>query len=297
MAIFAACGSTTTNVVVVPGDDGGSGDDDGGSSGTPPPSNPDGGANPPPDVTTTKGSMSFNGTTRTYVLAVPVDYSMTKSYPLVVDLHGDGGTGSQMQTDWPVESATHRDAIIVYPDGIGRTWDLYDTGSMNPDMPWIKALIDDLATKYSIDKTRVLGSGYSKGAFFVNEMACNYPGVFKAIAVYEGGAPDEEFNAAATKDGQGYWTCPNEQPVAAFVFQGASDGTVTPDSGNFDAMYWAHINGCGDSLSSTTPSPCQQYDGCPAGKRVTYCLVPGLNHVVWYPQGRAAAWSYFTALP
>ena len=298
----SACSSkTSSNVVVVPGDDGGSAGDDGGGGagddgGGAGDDGGEGGSKPPPEVKATNESMVFNGTTRTYVLVVPLNYDASRSYPLVLDFHGDGGTGASMRQSWPVEAVTHSDAIIVYPDGIAATWDLYDTGAMNPDMPWIKALVDKLAGSYNVDKSKILGSGYSKGAFFINEMACNYPGFFKAIAVYEGGAPDEEFNASATKDAQGYWICPNEQPTAAFVFQGTADSTVTPDSGNFDGMYWAHENGCGDTLSSIAPSPCQEYAGCPAGKRVTYCLIPGLNHVQW-DGGNAATWSFFTALP
>jgi polyhydroxybutyrate depolymerase len=291
--IGATACSHHENVVVVAGDDGGTGDDDGGVT---PETGTDTGPGAP-EVKATNESMNFNGTKRTYVLVVPTSYDATKAYPLVIDFHGDGGTGAQMRGDWPVESATHQQAIIVYPDGIGTTWDLYDTGAQNPDMPWIKALIDALAQKYNVDKSRILGSGYSKGGFFVNEMACNYPGTFKAIAVYEGGAPDEEFNSAGTKDAQGYWRCPNEQATAAFVFQGDADRSVTPDSGNFDGMYWAHVNGCADTMSPTTPSPCQEYASCPAGKRVTYCLIPGLDHVVWFPDGRTAAWSFFSALP
>jgi polyhydroxybutyrate depolymerase len=260
-------------------------------------------AAPPIDVDVSTGQMDFGGKTRKYTLAVPVDYSAARSYPLVMSFHGEPATGASQQQAFPFEAASKRDAIVVYPDGDGNHWDLYTATDQNADMPWIKALVDELASKYSIDKTRVLGTGYSNGSFFINQMACRFAGFFKAIAPNAGGAPNEDTIGGA-KDGQGFLICPGG-PIPTFVFHGDQDGTVSIASGAYDAFYWSHVNGCqvpSGSLSDGTPvpttdrapAPCKQYDGC--GKPVTWCLFPGLGHWV-APNGAQIAWQYFNALP
>jgi polyhydroxybutyrate depolymerase len=303
VAMVIACGSSTSGGGGVgpgddqgdggPGDDGPTAGDDGATkpdSPTPPP------PPPPPEVKATNESISVNGETRMYVLAVPLDYTAGsgKSYPLVLDFHGQPGSGAQMRAYMPYEAVSHKDAIIAYPDGKNGEWDLYTVAAQNADFAFIRALVDDLATKYTIDKTRVLATGYSNGGFFLNEVACHYQGLFKAIASHAGGAPDEEFDPAAQKDGQGYWICPGG-PIPAIVFHGTADNVVPTAGGDFDAQYWAHVNGCQDTRSPTTPSPCVKHDGCPAKLPVEWCFIPGLGHVVWN-QGDATSWAFFNAL-
>jgi len=74
---------------------------------------------------------------------------------------------------------------------------------------------------------------------------------------------------------------------------GDQDFTVTPDSGRFNAEYWAYVNGCNDSEIETTAYPeCRVYRACPAGKAVGYCTIPPLGHWVW-DQSAAATWAFF----
>lgn len=270
-------------------------DSGGSSSGAPDAPAPSG------DVKVTHEQLVVGGQSRAYTLAVPVDYDPGRRYPLVMSFHGDGGTGAGMQEAWPFEAATKRSAIIAYPDGLGNAWDLDTTSAQNTDVQFVKELVAALAGRYSIDKGRILGSGYSKGGFFVNEMACRAGGFFKAIASHAGGAPYQE-RAGTTKDDAGFLICPGG-PSPAFVFHGTADDGVAVGSGTFDAYYWSHVGGCAepgtpDSAPATprAPAPCTQYDGCPAGKPVTWCPFRGVGHVV-APGAQAIAWSYFTALP
>jgi polyhydroxybutyrate depolymerase len=256
------------------------------SSGTPPP--------PTADVTLTNETMTSGAQSRNYVLAVPVDYDAGKKYPLVLSLHGDGGSGASMQKYFPFDTASKREAIVAYPSGIGSTWDIGTDSSTNTDMAFLRSLVDEVAGKYNVDKTRVLGQGYSKGAFMVNLLACHFSGLFRAIASNAGGQPQDT-------------ACP-AGPVAAFVFHGDADGTVDPTSGSYDGYFWATVmDGCQDPgtaggalagapTTDTQPAPCKKYDGCAAATPVTWCLFPGVGHVV-APNANAIAWQYFKALP
>ncbi len=220
-------------------------------------------------------------------------YDATKKYPVVMSFHGNPGNAQGEQSAFPFESVSKNDAIVVYPNGEGGNWDLYTATDNNADMNWIKALPDELAKTLSIDKTRVFGFGYSGGGFFVVQFTCRFGGVFKAIASNAGGGPDEP-EIGCTKRPSGCCDCPGG-PIPSLIVHGDADGVVEPSSGDFSATCIAETNGCGDSRSATTPSPCQKADGCPAASPVKWCLVPGLGHTVWN-QGMAEAWSFFNSL-
>jgi polyhydroxybutyrate depolymerase len=246
-------------------------------------------------VKTTRETMSFNGATRKYILSVPLDYDASRAYPLVMEFHGNPGTADFMLDAFPFDGASKGDAIVVYPNAAGSDWDLYNPTDQNPDMGYVKAVIDELASKYTIDKQRVLGFGWSGGAFFVNQLACRFPGLFRAIASHAGGAPDEPSVPNVEKHPNGYLKCAGG-PIATFVVHGDKDNVVVPGSGEFAAMYWAYVNGCGEGRSDTTPSPCRKYDGCPASAPVHLCMIPGLGHPLW-SEGQAASWGFFRDLP
>jgi poly(3-hydroxybutyrate) depolymerase len=68
---------------------------------------------------------------------------------------------------------------------------------------------------------------------------------------------------------------------------------VTLSSGRFSAEYWAYVNGCKtDEMETTGYDQCHVYRGCPTGKAVGFCPVPGLGHWVW-DHAAEATWSFF----
>ena len=250
----------------------------------------DAGPAPNPDiVTTTRETLTVNGTVRSYTLAVPVSYDASKKYPLVLALHGDGGDGASMQASGPYELTSKQDAIVAYPSGQNQAWDLFTPVESNPDIQFLMQLVPAIASKYFVDQQRVLGFGYSSGAFMVNQLACKVDGLLRAIAPNEGGAPADDPNATTR-------TCPG-RAVATFVFHGEADRTVDIGSGEFEAQFWGDKAGCAMEREDIDPAPpCQRQKGCPAATPVTICRIPGQDHIVW---NRAAevSWKYFVALP
>lgn len=250
-------------------------------------------ADKPSLVNVTTGNLDGYGVRPDYTLAVPKTYSASKKYPLVLVIHGDGGTGAGMRSIHRLDDTTGDDAIIVYPSGKAATWDLSTAFQDNEDQKYIEALIADMKGKYSIDDARVFGVGYSSGGFLVNILSCRRSGIFRGIGVHAGGAP---FEIPETKDSDGYQLCPNQPKVAAFIAHGTSDGTVEPSSGDFDAKFWAHYNGCDpDNRVDTTPAQCKKHANCPAQDPVEFCLVPGLGHIPW-DQSPELEWAFFKAL-
>lgn len=247
-------------------------------------------------VTVTTETVDVDGTAREYVLAVPTKLDAARPYPLVLVFHGDGGSGSKMREYHKLDAVSRDEALVAYPTGINAGWDLQTPSAENQDIKFVESLVAAVSGKYKVDASRVFGTGYSSGAFLVNKIACRKTGFFRGIVSHAGGAPDEEQDPNASQWPTGYTKCAGQTGgVAAMILHGDADNTVTPDSGDFDATYWASLNGCQDTRSDTTPSPCKQHDGCPTGQPVLWCLIPGLSHTVWQ-NGAKEGWAFMKAL-
>lgn len=269
------------------GPEGGAASSSGGSSET--------GVESPRPVEITTESMQFEGVARTYVFAKPKAFDAAKSYPLVFSFHGNPGSAEGQAGSLPFDSVSQGEALIVYPGAIDGNWDLYTPTDMNADMNFIKALIDEVATKVpAIDKKRVYAYGYSGGGFFITQFACRFAGVFKAIALNSGGGPDEE-QMGFPKRANGCFICPGG-PIATLVIHGEADNEVDVASGLFTATCFASTNSCGDTLTPSEPTPCETTDGCPAATPVKRCILPGIGHG-WWDQGLKVSWSFFKSLP
>jgi len=242
---------------------------------------------PPSKVVTTTESVTSDGQTRNYELAVPKTYSPAKLYPLILGVHGDGGNGAQMHAVHPIDDVTGDDAIVVYPSGNGSLWDLYTDFDTNLDQLYVAAVINDVKSRFSIDGAKVWGVGYSSGGFVVGQMACRRAGLFTGIVIHAGGAPNEPSQAPPKNDNP---DC-NGLPTSVMVVHGTGDGTVGVISGQYAASFWAQKTGCSSSRNDTTPAPCQAYDSCPGGSRVQYCEIPSLGHVIW-PQALQVEWDF-----
>ncbi|AKV01101.1 putative ESTERASE LIPOPROTEIN LPQC [Labilithrix luteola] len=243
-------------------------------------------------VTVTDETIVIDGVTREYVLATPADIDPTRKYPLVLVLHGDGGTAHTMRALHTVDDVSGSDAFVAYPSGIDMHWDRSLDVATNSDMHFMQSIVDTLNTKYRIDAARIFGVGYSAGGFMVNQIACR-TGLLRAIASHAGGAPYIPGVDNGSPD------CSTGNLVAAIVFHGVDDGHgygVDVSSGVYDAQYWADRDGCATTTSATSPAPCQAYDRCPSDKPVELCIVPGLGHIPW-KESVKTEWAFFTSLP
>ncbi len=251
---------------------------------------------PEPSVFATTEVFDLGPETREFVLVVPRTYTAARAYPLVLVFHGDGGTGPSMRETHNFDDQSRDGAIVVYPSGKDRAWDLYTRASENADDAFVVALVEHLTTRFNIDRARVFGTGFSKGAFFINQLACRKPALFRAIAGHAGGAPYEPEDPAATSWPNGYVQCADQTTgVAALVVHGLDDSVVPFESGDFEAEYWAYVNGCTRTRIAGEPPPCVAYEGCPAELPVTFCAIPGLGHALW-PEAAQAAWSFFVTM-
>ncbi len=139
------------------------------------------------------GSITVGGLTRTFRLYVPASHDRTRPAPLVIALHGGGGTGAAMErlTVGGLNRLAAREGfVVVYPDGVERHWNdgrgitEYRAHRENiDDVGYISALIDHLAPTQGIDPRRVYAAGISNGGMFSQRLARELAARIAAIGV------------------------------------------------------------------------------------------------------------------
>lgn len=143
-------------------------------------------------------SVTVNGVTRSYWLYVPDKVSA--SAPLVLSLHGTGGHATD-KSPFRTSVADQVGCIVAYPQGeniffpvFGSTlpgW--HATGEDSKDIDFFKAVINDVAAHFSIERKRVYCCGFSNGGMMTYTAACVASDVFAAFASISG-YPINEFH-------------------------------------------------------------------------------------------------------
>lgn len=151
------------------------------------------------------------GETMPYRLYIPEGYDGTKSYPLVLFLHGGGERGSdneaqlianQGATIWakPEEQAK-RPCFVLAPQahnqwngGFGLTRnsnnviDLTNVFEPTKDLKMAYNVLQEVLKNYKIDQKRVYSTGVSQGGFGTWNLNIMYPETFAAMVPICGGA-------------------------------------------------------------------------------------------------------------
>jgi poly(3-hydroxybutyrate) depolymerase len=136
-----------------------------------------------------KRTIVIGGATREYLVAVPKTYDPAKPYPLVIGLHGSGGTRDQLRGYMDVETPANQAAVFIYPTGTPQSdggvneWDLSAT---SVDLLLIDALIAQYSSELCIDQKRIFATGHSFGGCMSNALGCFRGKPFRAIAPVAG---------------------------------------------------------------------------------------------------------------
>ena len=107
-------------------------------------------------------TIKVNGTNRTMIVYTP--NTVAKNMPLMIVTHGmNQDAGYQASCDHMYELIDKEKFIIAYLNGIDKTW---DTGGTR-DRDFVSQTIEEMYTKYAINKNRVYWSGFSMGSAFI----------------------------------------------------------------------------------------------------------------------------------
>jgi len=128
--------------------------------------------------------VSVNGANRRYVIHIPRTYNPAGNWPVVVVFHGAGGTARSAMRDGWTASADEENFLAVFPEGTSphpsrpgrflhnpQTWN-DGSGRLNigavernvDDVGFVRALLDDLAARFALDRQRIFVTGFSNGA-------------------------------------------------------------------------------------------------------------------------------------
>ena len=102
------------------------------------------------------------GTRGAFSLYVPETYDAGRAHPLVVALHGGSGNGGAFLWSWLREART-RGLILLAPTASGSTWSLMEP---QVDGPRLDAMVEQVASQWSIDHGHKLLTGMSDGGTF-----------------------------------------------------------------------------------------------------------------------------------
>ena len=119
----------------------------------------------------------LDGTDQPYSAWLPRDYDPGRKWPLVVQLHGLGGTYRIGGVRREIE-----DCVVVAPDGRGST-DYKLWGELD-----IVRVVDDAKKRYSIDDNRVALWGTSMGGSGSWQVGVHFPDLFAALGPVCGNA-------------------------------------------------------------------------------------------------------------
>jgi polyhydroxybutyrate depolymerase len=120
-------------------------------------------------------SMEHGGYRREYILHLPTDHENFDKMPLVIALHGGGGTARGMirLTLGSFNGLADKYGfLVVYPQGLEKSW---NDGRDDPisfahrnnidDIGFLSTLIDIIVQEYKADSTEVFVTGISNGGF------------------------------------------------------------------------------------------------------------------------------------
>ena len=240
--------------------------------------------------------VSSGGRQRTYRLFVPGGFADRTRLPLVLDLHGSGGTAADQARTSGFEILAAQEGIVVATlQAEGSRWNVPISDARADDVAYVSDVIDDVAARVCADPARVYATGFSGGARMASLLACRLNTRIAAIAPMAGLR----------------WPGPCEgRPISVLTFHGLADpqnpyeGHATGRGAEWlesvpDALAaWARHNGCDAGVILEDPEgplSTMRYAGCDKGTEVRLIRIDGLGHT-WARTGidaTAAMWQFF----
>ena len=233
---------------------------------------------------------------RSVIIKAPDAEDAFGNYPVVIALHGRGGSNSQWIST--LRSFTESGEFIgVYPQGHLNSWNLGQEPSKADDIAFIEQIIDSLLLYSNVDSERIFVLGSSNGAGLANKLGAESNKI-KAIAPV---ASQLISSIAIT---------PNKKPVSVFQVNGEKDTTIPINGGdkfghNFlsaikSAEKWAGHFNCDATpeIVYENNTSIYTFSNCDSDVSIKYFVIKNAGHSVGadYPQLWNEIWNFFKLL-
>jgi len=130
-----------------------------------------------------------------YNIELPARSDPFVKIPAMIYFHGAGGSGQRsLKNREMVETFLKRGYAVIAPSGLKRPNSKFGPGwSFHPDrkkrrdeLTFSKAVLEDAANKFNLDRENILMTGFSIGGSLTWYLACQDPDVVKAFAPVAG---------------------------------------------------------------------------------------------------------------
>jgi polyhydroxybutyrate depolymerase len=212
---------------------------------------------------TISASITHDGIQRDYIVYIPELYDGSTAVPLILNFHGYGSNAAQQMFYGDFRDIADTEGfLLVHPEGttfIGNQfWNVGFPGisSTIDDVGFTEALIDELATLYTINLDRVYATGMSNGGFMSFLLACQLSEKIAAVASVTGSMTQDTFN-----------DCNAQLPTPVLQIHGTEDDVVLYNGNTLSIpiadviSYWVDYNNCETTPSTTTLPDLDVSDG------------------------------------
>ena len=223
-------------------------------------------------------NIQVGNTTRTMIVYAPK--GLPAQPALVIALHGANQDAAYLQSlaKWETVADTAK-FVVVYANGVNRYWDISGTS----DLLFMQTIIDNMHSRYHINKNRVYLTGFSMGGMFTyyaaNKMADKIA-AFAPVSGYPMGGP----NAYASR------------PVPILHTHGTADDVCVYSGVQQHIDAWVKFNGCNATPEIIKPYPkskpnspasLKRYKGGKNGVEVALLTLADKGH--WWSMDTAQA--------
>lgn len=241
-------------------------------------------------------------TRRSYYVHVPRSYNGETPMPVVIALHGAFSKAKTLQRRTGFNTLADQEGfIVIYPQGIGLMGMLRHWNSGHccgkalkdeiDDVGFVMSVVDDVASRLHIDRTRLYVTGFSNGGMLAHRIAAERAASIAAAAPVSatiGGRPAGD---------EPEWTIPAPAvPVPILMMHGTADehvpyeggqgpkspGKPIPLSVSRSVEFWVKQNGCQPDPSSESERGGrvlrQDWKGCRSDAAVVLYTLKGWDH-------------------
>jgi poly(3-hydroxybutyrate) depolymerase len=259
------------------------------------------------DTATRAVGSSLTAPRAAYIVHVPPADKYPGQRPLLIALHGYGGSADDADGYFDLARLSAQEGVItVAPSGHkdptgARFWNAVDTccdffDTQTDDVAYLKGLVKELAQKHPVDARHVYAMGLSNGGAMAMRLGCDAADTFAAIVSVAG--------PFATQAG----TCKPSRPLGVRLLHGTHDRVVPYGGGALAvpagpkaglqlpparavAQHWAQANGCTFpgtkaprhiDVEANIPGPetlAEEADACAAGGALEFLTIEGAAHI------------------
>lgn len=260
----------------------------------------------------TNGTISINTSStlingfvngRSYMANIPSGYDSTRQYPVVIGMGGWRHSNDDFRGYSGLEAEVGQEAIILYPQAAKSDGHFawggapYSHTTVHSDASFIRAALNDLASRYTVNRDKVFAVGLSNGGGMAIALACHAPDLVAGVA----GVAGAYYNPTTNNCSQ--------TPVPALIMHAPNDDVVGYNGGirhgapfrSIDAVVrqFQTKNNCsvsGISGTGTVGSGTTTYTSAGCSAPTKHIRVENGGHT-WFPGlAQREAWSFFKSI-